>query len=175
MNVLYGNIPGQLIRLDRWVVWRYEERNGKLTKPPYDPVPGKPRHALVNVPSTWGTLAQAKDTLASGGFDGIGFVLGEGIFGIDFDHASDEMVAEAVSLGSYTEWSPSCHGVHVIGLSQPELKGRKKGSVEFYMRGRYFTVTGRIVAGSVPDLREVPADRIREFFLQYFGSGPEPA
>lgn len=33
MNVLFENIPAQLIRLDRWVVWHYEERNGKLTKP----------------------------------------------------------------------------------------------------------------------------------------------
>lgn len=174
MNVLYGNIPGQITRLDRWVVWRYEERNGKLTKPPYVPAPGKARHALVNVPSTWGTFEQAKNTLSSGGFDGIGFVLGQGIFGIDFDHATDEMVQEALSLGSYTEWSPSGHGVHVIGLSEIVLQGRKKGSIELYMQGRYFTVTGNVVSGSAPDLREIPPDRMREFFLRHFDSAPVP-
>ena len=168
MNVLYGNIPEELTRLDRWVVWQYEERNGKLTKPPYVPAPGKKRHALVNVPSTWGTFEEAKNTKESGGFDGIGFVLGQGIFGIDFDHATDEMVKEALFLGSYTEWSPSGHGVHVIGRSGLVLKGRKKGSVELYMQGRYFTVTGSVVAGSPPGIREIPPDRMMDFFRRHF-------
>jgi putative DNA primase/helicase len=175
MQVLYANIPTYLTRLDRWVVWQYEERGGKTTKPPYVPAPGKKRHALVNVPSTWGTFEQAKNVCESGGFDGIGFVLGNGIFGIDFDHATNAMVKEAVSLGSYTEWSPSGHGVHVIGLSALVLKGRKKGSVELYMQGRYFTVTGSIVPGSPPDLREIPADRMMDFFRLHFEEGTAPA
>jgi putative DNA primase/helicase len=168
MEVLYENIPAQLRRLDRWVVWQYEERNGKITKPPYVPVPGKKRHALVNVRSTWGTFEQAKSVHESGNFDGIGFVLGEGIFGIDFDHATDAMIQEALSLGSYTEWSPSGYGVHVIGLSQLVLNGRKKGPVELYMQGRYFTVTGSVVSGSPSDLREIPPDRMMDFFRRHF-------
>jgi putative DNA primase/helicase len=174
MKILYENIPAELTRLDRWVVWLYEERNGKLTKPPYVPAPGKKRHALVNVSSTWGTFEQAKKAINDGGFDGIGFVLGQGIFGIDFDHATDEMVKEALSLGSYTEWSPSGHGVHVIGRSGLVLKGRKKGSVELYMQGRYFTVTGSVVPGSLPDIREIPTDRMMEFFRRHFEEEPEP-
>jgi putative DNA primase/helicase len=177
MNVLYENIPAQLTRLDRWVVWHYEERSGKMTKPPYVPAMGKKRHALVNVPSTWGTFEQAKNAVKSGGFDGIGFVLGQGIFGIDFDHATGDMVQEALSLGSYTEWSPSGQGVHVIGLSNLVLKGRKKGSVELYMQGRYFTVTGSVVPGSPSDLREISPDRMMDFFRRHFEevpvSGPE--
>jgi putative DNA primase/helicase len=168
MQVLYENIPAQLTGLDRWVVWQYEKRNGKMTKPPYVPAPGKKRHALVNVRSTWGTFEQAKIAHESGSFDGIGFVLGGGIFGIDFDHATDAMVGEALSLGSYTEWSPSGHGVHVIGLSQLVLNGRKKGSVEFYMQGRYFTVTGRLLPGSETEPKEIPVARITDFFRQHF-------
>jgi putative DNA primase/helicase len=168
MKILYENIPAPLIRLDRWVVWQYEERNGKLTKPPYVPAPGRKRHALVNVPSTWGSFDQAKKVFEAEDFDGIGFVLGQGIFGIDFDHATHEMVEEALALGSYTEWSPSGHGVHVIGLSQLELKGRKKGSVELYMQGRYFTVTGSIVAGSPSDLLEIPPGILMDFFQRHF-------
>ena len=41
MQVLYENIPAMLKGLDRWVVWQYEERNGKMTKPPYVPASGK--------------------------------------------------------------------------------------------------------------------------------------
>ncbi len=172
MKVLYENIPAELTRLDRWVVWQYEERNGKMTKPPYVPSPGKKRHALVNVPSTWGTFEQAKNTVSAGGFDGIGFVLGHGIFGIDFDHASGEIIQEALSLGSYMEWSPSGHGVHVIGRSGLVLKGRKKGSVELYMQGRYCTVTGLIVPGSPADIREIPPDRLMDFFRRHFEDKP---
>lgn len=174
MEVLYENIPALLKGLDRWVVWQYEEGNGKVTKPPYVPAPGKKRHALVNARSTWGTFERAKKTHESGDFDGIGFVLGDGIFGIDLDHATGAMVEEALSLGSYTEWSPSGHGVHVIGLSQLVLKGRKKGPVELYMQGRYFTVTGRLLPGSVPEPKEIPDDRIAYFFRQHFEDPTPP-
>jgi putative DNA primase/helicase len=168
MIIQFENIPARLIQRDRWVVWQYEVRNGKRTKPPYTPVTGRKRHALVNVPSTWGTYDEARTAFESGGYDGIGFVLGEGIFGIDFDKASGEMVKEALSLGSYTEWSPGGRGVHVLGLSGMQLKGRKKGSVELYTQGRYFTITGAVVAGSKEDLREIPDTVLSEFFRRYF-------
>ncbi|HEX3002234.1 MAG TPA: hypothetical protein VHN82_07705 [Methanoregula sp.] len=168
MDILFDNIPEELIALDRWVVWRYEERNGKRTKPPYRPLPGKNRHALVNIPSTWGSFSFAKEAFLDGGFDGIGFVLGDGIFGIDFDHASPEMIQEALALGSYTEWSPSGKGVHVIGRSELVLKGRKKGSVELYMQGRYFTVTGARLDGSPAGLRDIPAGEMTDFFQMHF-------
>jgi putative DNA primase/helicase len=174
VDVLFDQIPEELIALDRWVVWAYEERDGKRTKPPYQPVPGKKRHALVNVASTWGSFARAKETLLGGEFDGIGFVLGDGIFGIDFDHASPEMVEEALALGSYTEWSPSGQGVHVIGRSEIVLKGRKKGSIELYMQGRYFTVTGARLDRSPAGLRDIPADEITAFFRQHFGDAGTP-
>ncbi|MCX6685145.1 MAG: hypothetical protein NTV10_00595, partial [Methanoregula sp.] len=70
------------------------------------------------------------------------------------------------------EWSPSGHGVHVIGLSHLILKGRKKGSVELYMQGRYFTVTGSVVPGSRSDLREIPPDRMMDFFRRHFEDVP---
>ena len=174
MDIRYDQIPAELTRLDRWVTWRYEKRNDKLTKPPYVPDPEKRRHALVNVPSTWGRFDQAKSAMQAGSFDGIGFVLGEGIVGIDFDHATDEMVKEALSLGTYTEWSPSGHGVHVIGRSGLRLRGRKKGPVELYMEGRYFTVTGAMVAGSPPGIREIPDSLLTHFFRRHFEEETEP-
>ena len=135
MDVRYDQIPAELSRLDRWVTWRYEKRNDKLTKPPYVPDQKKKRYALVNVPSTWGSFDQAKAAMQAGGFDGIGFVLGEGIFGIDFDHATGEMVKEALSLGTYTEWSPSGHGVHVIGRSGLRLRAGRKALLNSTWRG----------------------------------------
>jgi hypothetical protein len=63
------------------VALRRAEREADQT--PYVPATGKKRHALVNIPLTWGTFEQAKNTGKTGGFDRIGFVLGQGIFGID--------------------------------------------------------------------------------------------
>lgn len=37
MMPIYENIPPLLQRLNRWVMWKYEERKGKKTKPPYVP------------------------------------------------------------------------------------------------------------------------------------------
>ena len=129
---------------------------------------------LSMYPRRGGPLSRQKNAKESGGFDGIGFVLGQGIFGIDFDHATDDMVTEALSLGTYTEWSPSGHGMHVIGRSGLSLKGRKKGSVELYMQGRYFTVTGSVVAGAPTVIREIPPDRMMDFFHRHFEDEPEP-
>jgi len=168
MKVRYSSIPAELTRLDRWVVWRNEMRDDKMTKPPYVARPGKIRHALVNRSSTWSTFSKAQEVCESGGFDGIGFVLGDGIFGIDYDRVDPGLQKEALDLGTYTEWSPSGRGIHVIGKSGLSLRGRKKGSVELYMQGRYFTVTGNILAGSLPDVRKVADDRLLAFFGRHF-------
>jgi putative DNA primase/helicase len=168
MQPAFEHIPDLLKGRDRWVVWKFEDRNGRKTKPPYVAATGRPRHALVNVSKTWGSFAQAKAAFATGAYDGVGFVLGDGIIGFDFDHATEEMVKEALSLGTYTEWSPSDLGVHVIGQSGFAVRGRKRGSVEFYAQGRYFTVTGNIVAGSPPDIRAIPEDVLRGFLARHF-------
>ena len=42
------------------------------------------------------------------------------------------------------------------------------------MQGRYFTVTGSVVAGSPPGIREIPPDRMMDFFRRHFEAEPEP-
>lgn len=110
----------------------------------------------------------AKEVCESGGYDGVGFVLGDGIFGIDYDKADTGVLKEALDFGTYAEWSPSMRGIHVIGRSGLRLKGRKEGLVELYWEGRYFTVTGNIVEGSPPVVRDVPDDRLLKFFGRHF-------
>ncbi|MFY9800745.1 MAG: hypothetical protein WAK10_05810 [Methanoregula sp.] len=168
MKPIYENIPPLLRRLNRWVVWKYEERNGKKTKPPYVPTTGRIRNAMVNIPGTWGSLEQAKKAFETGTYDGIGFVLGEGIIGFDVDHATDAMIGEALSLGTYTEQSPGGLGIHVIGQSDILTAGRRKGNVEFYMQGRYFTVTGDILPGSPADVMRIPDILLHEYLKRHF-------
>ena len=131
----------------------------KPTKVPYNPRQGT--KASSTDPSTWSTF---DDVLASGtGYDGIGFVFAadDELVGVDLDDCrnpetgSIELWAIEV-LGdtrSYTEVSPSGTGLHVFLRGHLPAGARKRGPIEIYERGRYFTVTGHRVDELLADLR----------------------
>lgn len=139
--------------LSQWVCWRSEERAGKPTKVPYSP--GSGRRARSSDPATWGALTEAREAAAREGYDGIGFVFTarDPFCGVDLDSCVDpetgeveEWAAEIVAeLDSYTEFSPSGRGLHVILQAElpPGRPGNRTGKVELYDRDRFFTVTGR--------------------------------
>lgn len=142
-----------------WVVWKREPRDGKLTKVPYQ-TNGK--RARSNDPITWTTYEQADTAAKCGGYAGIGFNLFGGCGAvIDLDHFDTEGVvpawAQAIidAVDSYTEWSPSGQGVHIIVASDgdplPASARKRRGNVEFYTAdsGRFMTYTARV-------LRDVP-------------------
>ena len=85
---MYKNIPIELQRTPHWVMWAYEEVNGKPTKVPYTP---EGRHASVTNPRTWSNFAQVLE--ATDRFDGIGFVLSKAnpYAFIDLDHTDDDV------------------------------------------------------------------------------------
>ena len=75
------------------------------------------------------------------------------MWGVDLDHCRDAdtgalepWAAQIVEeLGSYAEVSPSGTGVHII-VSGELLPGRRRrGQVEMYSEGRYFTMTGVVI------------------------------
>ena len=68
----------------RWVLWRLETVNEKLTKVPYQP---SGRKAMANNRATWQTYAECA-VLASQ-FSGIGLVLGDGVWRVDIDGCCD--------------------------------------------------------------------------------------
>ncbi|GHU71591.1 hypothetical protein FACS1894184_18620 [Clostridia bacterium] len=55
---------------------------------------------------------------------------------------------------SYTEVSPSGHGVHIIAKGKIPSGGHKRGGYEIYDRGRYFTITGVPVEGTSMTVNE---------------------
>lgn len=57
-------------------------------------------------------------------------------------------------MESYTEWSPSQNGVHIIAKGVLPPGGRRKGSFEMYDSGRFFTVTGWHVEKTPIDIYE---------------------
>jgi primase-polymerase (primpol)-like protein len=151
----WQRIPGVLRALFRWVVWRLEERDGRPTKVPYMATRPTVR-AKVNDSATWSGFADAVSTVRAGSATGIGVVLGGGLVGLDLDHVRAERTglvdAEAMTIvrtiDSYAEVSPSGTGLHVLASGSLPPGGRRRGCVEMYHGGRFFTVTGRHVAGT---------------------------
>ncbi|MBX5493898.1 MAG: hypothetical protein IRZ15_01055 [Bryobacteraceae bacterium] len=138
----------ELLREPRWVCWRYETRNGKPTKVPIQPN-GQP--AKSNDPSTWTSFEVCLAASRRYASLGIGCMLGDGIVGVDLDHARDpesgalqQWAQEIIDeLNSYTEVSPSGTGVHILCRGELPPGRRRKGHVEMYSEGRFFTVTGQ--------------------------------
>ena len=169
-------IPRGLHTLPQWVLWRFEERDGKRTKVPHQAVDPKARAESTN-PKTWATFEQAREAFEAGEGDGIGFVFSETdpYCGVDIDGCIDpetgevtEQAAEIVRrLHSYTEISPSGTGLHIIVRASLEgLKGRRKGKLEMYDRGRYFTMTGHVYGALRGcDGRQNELDAVHKLFI----------
>jgi len=145
-------MPDTLKNLNQWVLWKYELKGGKWTKPPKQP---NGYNADTKDNTTWtdfDTALEYYNFNAGVNADGIGFVLTENlnIVGFDFDHCldnsgniSDPKVREFVeTLSSYTEISPSGKGLRVFAFGKLPDGGRKKGGYECYSSGRYLTLTG---------------------------------
>ena len=162
--------------LRQWLVWRLEERNGELTKVPYTPRTGQRTDSTA--PDTWGGYEEAVSACKDHSYAGIGFVFTpeDVLCGVDLDKCLDpetgeiEGWARAVieELDSYTEISPSGKGVHVlVRAALPEGRNRK-GRFEVYDRGRYFTVTGKHLAGS-PQTIASRQEELRTVVRRVFG------
>jgi RecA-family ATPase len=144
----FHNLPEEIRAYSQWVVWRYVIRDGqKPTKVPRDPKTGGP--ASVSDTRTWGTFDQACNAVHN--YDGIGFVFTEQdpFSGIDLDDTEGDEAALRVQqkifeeMGSYAERSPSGKGLHIIVRGQIP-NGRRRGKIELYSSGRFFTMTGDV-------------------------------
>jgi len=145
----------------QWVIWRIDARDGKTTKIPLCAhAPGQ--RASSTDPKTWAPYEATLKPIERGRADGAGFVFSETdeYTGIDLDHCvTDGIVHPAAMdivqrLGSYTEFSPSGRGLHIIirGAVHAKRNRTKKTpwghDFEVYDRARFFTMTGRQLFGS---------------------------
>ena len=168
----YKNIPESLKLMEQWVGFclAYNPEKEK-----YDKVPINPKGkwgAKSNDPTTWSNFQTAVNAIGeiasfyverkdSAGekiriklnqsIDGIGFEFANGIYGVDLDHViiDGQFTQEAQDiidiLDSYTEFSPSGTGAHILCKGDIPDGARKTGNVEIYKAGRFFTVTGDII------------------------------
>lgn len=154
---MYEAVPEELKELKQWCCFQliWDEKRQRYTKIPINAYNGE--KAKSNDEGTWADFETALET--SKQFDGIGFFFKEPYIGIDIDDVepeinrykeedhADNIVSEFIEMvGSYAEYSPSKTGIHIIAKGTLPPGGRRKGNVEMYDSGRFFTVTGDIAS-----------------------------
>jgi hypothetical protein len=164
-------VPDDLAERDQWVLWRYEERNGRATKVPYQV---DRRRASSTDPSTWASFEAVTNEWrrAPNSYAGPDFVFSpdDPFCGIDLDDSLDAEgkpkpwargIIERFS-DTYMEISPSGVGlkIWVCGAVPANLAGVSvgDGQIEIYDHARYFTLTGRIFRGAPLEIEEHSTD-----------------
>jgi hypothetical protein len=182
-------IPPELKASARWVVWHFVF---DPTRPKARKVPVNPRTLNSASPTdsgTWTSFDAAFDALTRHrNLAGLGYVLGDGVFGVDLDDSlgddgrplpwAQELLD--VSGATYAEVSPSGRGLKLWARGElpAGLRHRVRidiGELEAYDSRRYFTVTGRRLPGHLSEVREAPAllQRLTEL-LRPVESEPTP-
>jgi hypothetical protein len=156
-------IPQALSDRPQWLIWRYEPNpkkpEGKPLKVPYYAGGGrrvgkqgddKDRAKLVALDVALAALERTK-------FTGIGFAFlpGDGLIGIDIDGCIDQDTGEISPMAdgivseclSYTEYSPSRRGFHIIVAGETETFKSDKIGLEVFCGSQFFTFTGTAYAG----------------------------
>jgi len=164
------HIPSVLKALPQWVCWKAKPNGERIEKIPVCASTGS--LASSTDPETWTTYEHAKQVAETQDGLGLGFVFQHdaGIVGIDLDKCRDastgmmEPGAKDIirDLHSYTEVSPSGKGVHIYVCGALPPGRRKKGRVEVYESGRFFTVTGQHV-GDTPVTVEARPEQLAVF------------
>jgi len=165
-----ATIPAELKALPHWVCWKAKPNGERIEKIPVCAT--TLQSASSTDPKTWTTYEQAKQRAETHDSLGIGFVFQRdaGIVGIDLDKCRDastgvvEPWAHDIirNLNSYTEVSPSGKGVHIYVCGSLPPGRRKKGQVEVYETGRFFTVTGQSL-GDTPATVEARPEQLAMF------------
>ena len=163
LPVQLANIPLELRKVARWVMWSFVEvgdgDNKRWAKMPLQ-ITG--RSASSTNPATWTEFLAVEQAYNTDKFDGIGFVFSEddNLVGIDLD---DCYTAEAGFINAamqqlssqtngYMEVSPSGTGVKIFTRSD-KFASHADHSIGFeaYATGRFFTVTGHHLSGTIPE------------------------
>jgi hypothetical protein len=150
------SIPQELKAIHRWVVWKLEQSVKKSGEIVWKKVPHQVNGRLAQVtnPKHWSSFEDALDTYLMEGYEGIGIAFdgSDGIQGIDLDKCIVNGVMSPLAkdlldrVDGYAETSPSGTGIKLFTKSNLAING-KKGNIEVYRDGRYFTVTGHQLNG----------------------------
>lgn len=159
--------PEALKTLPIWVLWRLEERSGRLTKVPYRGDGGG--KSSPTDPGTWTTFDEASATLARypDKYNGLGTVMSKDhrLIFIDIDHCLDPegntdkraddildaFTGDDGNLITFIELSQSGTGLHIITVGDiPRSFKNSKLNVEMYSDSRFCAMTGRAISAREP-------------------------
>ena len=153
MMTYLSNIPDELKQLRNWCCYKIVDGEGaKPKKLPINAITGK--NAMSNNKSTWSDYNAAYNSCIQNKYDGLGFFFEPPYFGVDIDNIgsdieefiqgnNDNIVGEFINtLDSYSEFSRSKTGIHIICKGELPEGGRRKNNVEMYQTGRFFIMTG---------------------------------
>lgn len=178
----FDAIPQELRERPQWLVWRFEPNpNPAKTKPLKVPywINGKRRRGVQGDQSDRSRLVSLDVALATlaasdGHYTGIGFAFlpGDGLVGVDIDKCIDLETGEftdmalqtIVGCDSYTEYSPSGTGVHIIVAGATTTFKSNDIGLEVFCSSQFFTFTGRQYAGSpsaINTVSDAELDRLR--------------
>lgn len=134
-----------------WSEQRWVNHKGKI---PYNPRTGI--KARSNDPNTCVYFDEVSAAL--GEYDGVEYLLGEGVCGIDLDHCIDPMTGKIdeeayqvlKALDTYAELSPSGTGIHILARGSMPFTGRQGSrdaslQIEMYSEYRFLTITGSAI------------------------------
>lgn len=171
--VEFDAIPPTLAARAQWLVWRFESKPGdkKPRKVPYyvsgtrrtgEQGSDADRAALVDLPTARAAVDKAGTRWTGVGF---AFLPGDGLIGVDldgmFDPATGLMTergaAIIVGCDSYTEFSPSGKGVHIICSGETETFKSNEVGVEVFCGRQFFTFTGKRYPGTAAEVNALPA------------------
>lgn len=156
---MYKEIPSELKEMKRWIVYKPIIKNGKTQKVPINPLTA--RSLAWSDETQWLSFDDANRLSQRHDDYGIGFILGDGVAGIDLDNVVkvdgtlQEIATDVISsMNSYTEYSLSGRGLHILFLANlsNSFNNRRKilnhdgtySNIEMYSSGRFFVVTGNI-------------------------------
>lgn len=180
------SLPASLTELDQWVLWCYENREGKRAKVPCRP---SGRRASSTDPKTWVPYHTAVAAWRENPkqFAGVGFVFSatDPFAGIDFDGCVDDGKLKPwvqpfirTLADTYMEISPSGHGVKVWVKAALTGTGTKRnyedGAIEIYDRSRFFTTTGHALNGAPLQVEDHQAEIDRLYALLTGGLASKP-
>lgn len=162
MQKTYESLPEEIKKNGLFCCWQAEQRGSRITKVPYDVNTGL--RARSNDPSCF---ADFNSAAGASGYSGIGIGIFNGIGAIDLDHCIDEKgkitdAAEKVvaAMHSYTEYSPSGKGLHILFRAEGFQYDAKRfyimnhdAGIEVYVAGatsKFVTVTGNEIPEHFP-------------------------
>lgn len=185
-----NTFPAELLTRQQWLIWKFVQKPGqkKPSKMPYY-ASGAVRTGQQGSEEDRRALVDYNTAVAaafSQNADGLGFAFlpGDGLIGIDIDGAlhpeADEIKRQRAlriieACDSYTEFSPSMAGVHIIVKGHTETFKSNELGIEVFCGRQFFTMSGNHYPGSADEVCQISdetLDKLRNTVKQQATQAP---